>query len=409
MSALHPTLLRQLRRFGLQEDTPPSDPDTWARLLQQIDGHYVHMESDRDMLNHSLEVSTEEMLDRQESARREQEQLTGLLQAVVDALEVFQGALRAPEDAALDRWSDTTAISQAQRNLSLTIASVLSELDGTTTGDTAPVRALRAGFSTFSERLIDLLSQASRHAALLQTVEDARAVQLRLLPSEEPDVQTLGLRVAGWSEATDRCGGDWWYTRALSPSRALAIIGDVTGHGAGAALLAAAARGATTALCEAQGEHLRLGTLMDHLNRLTCEGGGRALMMSCCALLIDQERRELRIVNAGHPFPLLVRQGKVHTILGVNSPFGVDPEHAYAVGRAPFERGDAIILYTDGITEAENPLGEAFGEKRLRRTIAEHGFDSPAAVRDHLLQSLRRFAGEHLSDDATCVVLLSAE
>jgi sigma-B regulation protein RsbU (phosphoserine phosphatase) len=402
MKALHATLQRQLRRAGLEGDAAPSDPEAWAQLLGQIDAHYAHIEDDRAMLSRSLEVSTEEMLGLQAAMQHEREQLRGLLQSVAAVFEEIQSAGDEQGEAG---WAHTTALTRAQRRLSLSIAAALTALEGQRGSDPEALHTLRQSFSAFSDRLGGLLNQTSRQARLQRELESARFVQRNLLPPEPEEATSLDIR--GYSESAAPCGGDWWFQYPLSETRTLVLIGDVTGHGVPAAILTAAVRGACDMLCALQGEQLRLSHLMEQLNGLISALGQGQLMMSACVVLLDQRRRELRIINAGHPFPLLVRQGKVHTVLGNGSPLGMSQENAFAVGRATFEAGDMLVLYTDGVTEAENTLGEAFSDKRLRRAIAERSGTSAAELRDEVLAQLRRFAGERQEDDITLVVIHS--
>jgi serine phosphatase RsbU (regulator of sigma subunit) len=105
---------------------------------------------------------------------------------------------------------------------------------------------------------------------------------------------------------------------------------------------------------------------------------------------------ELEFVNCGHLPPLLIASGSISRLLESNVPVGLLPDMAYSSGRRQMKPGDRLVLITDGVTEAENPAGEFFGDERLEKAAA-----GASPFRD-ILSAVRSFcAGRPLGDDCT--------
>jgi sigma-B regulation protein RsbU (phosphoserine phosphatase) len=118
----------------------------------------------------------------------------------------------------------------------------------------------------------------------------------------------------------------------------------------------------------------------------------------------DPCTRELTYSAAGHPPPRVVHCGDVRALGGARMlPLGIDRDEAYEDGHTTLEPGDTLVFYTDGITEARNPLGEMFGEGRLDRAVMCKG--SAGEMVDAILSDLERFrAGRALADDRTLLL-----
>jgi Stage II sporulation protein E (SpoIIE) len=209
--------------------------------------------------------------------------------------------------------------------------------------------------------------------------------------------------LAGMLEPSYDAGGDAFdYT--LSEHTVSLGIFDAMGHGMPAALLAAAA---LAAYRSARRDARRVFDQASAIDDVVAGTFPRSVFVTGVLTELDVDSGQLRYVNAGHPPPLLLRQGRVVKELtgGRRMPFGLEPA-GLAVGEEILEPGDWLALYTDGITEARDASGAWFGESRLleflTRAIAA-GQSPPETVR-RLTQAVMEHQGGLLQDDATVLL-----
>lgn len=273
---------------------------------------------------------------------------------------------------------------------------------------------LARSFNFMAENLGRLMSEVAGKAAMEREMGLARAIQEQMSPPTT--LLTIGpLRIAGSCEMSAHCGGDWWTFRSLPGERALVVVGDVTGHGMPAAMIAATARGAAVSLANDSPEGLAPETVLDAIDRAIRDVGRGNLVMTCFAALIDPHQGIVEFANAGQTFPLLRRVEERHaaprlTLLRARgNPLGDPHGKYYESGRVTFQPGDVLVLFTDGIIDRVREGGERFGEKRLRRLLVnrpELVQDGAAGVRAHIEAELRAFAGPAPSDDDMTIVVV---
>jgi len=272
-----------------------------------------------------------------------------------------------------------------------------------------------------------LARRAAERAALAREVELAAAVQAALLPGTGAHIHG-GLTVVGsWQPAT-RCAGDFWTVAPLGPLArgrtaeladtrpVLIAIGDVTGHGVASAMVAAAAIAACDVCVRRAGADLDLGELIAALDAAVRRVGGGDLAMTCFATILDPARREVRFVSCGHPAPYLCRLStearpeariELQALVGRGNPLGTGLPANARLQRRPLEAGDLVVWYTDGVVEAQDPAGAAYGDRRLQHLLKslDRPRLTPLAVHDlvHRGVSAHR-AGRPPDDDETLVV-----
>ena len=235
-------------------------------------------------------------------------------------------------------------------------------------------------------------------------LEIAKQIQQALLPHDQ--LTSGGVRYAGRCIPAAAVGGDYFGYFARGGNRVDSFVGDVSGHGVGAALLMAEAR--TTFLAERLSSS-SAADLLAKLNAMLHDDLDRAghFMTACCATF-DAGRRELSYANAGHPPAILLRSRETRctTIAADGMPLGMSSEPRYEEVRLELRGGDIVVFYTDGITEQTNAAGEFFGVDRLKKLIVGHRDDEPEAIIDAVFSELNRFADarEH-EDDLTIVVM----
>jgi sigma-B regulation protein RsbU (phosphoserine phosphatase) len=232
----------------------------------------------------------------------------------------------------------------------------------------------------------------------------AQRIQERLLPDGPP--KAPGLDVAGASRPAEFAGGDHFDYFALPDGSLAVVVGDVSGHGFGSALVMAATHALIHLLVD---ELPDVGGVLTEANAFLVKQTEEERFVTMLLARIDPQRRFLTYANAGHPPGFILdADGKVKCRLESTAfPLGVDPDTEYcAVGAIEIHLDDTILLLTDGILEAAAADGGRFGVPRALDVVrASLGRRSEEIVED-LHRAVREFSGkERLDDDVTCVVL----
>ena len=231
-------------------------------------------------------------------------------------------------------------------------------------------------------------------------LEVARQLQRDLLPRVAPDLG--GYDFAFSYSSANTVGGDFYEFLLLPGGRLAIAIGDASGHGMAAAMLMAISN--TTLKLAVDTDPAPLA-VADMLNRALLEAGGPRAFLTLFYGLLETGSGRLDYVCAGHPYPLIRRRdGELVTLGSGSFPLGLRPGLEPAADSAELKRGDLLLLYTDGIPEAIDQGGEAFGFERVQRSFAAGG--SPHQAHDRLLGELERFAAaEKQLDDRSLVVI----
>ncbi|HJZ88476.1 MAG TPA: PP2C family protein-serine/threonine phosphatase [Polyangia bacterium] len=248
------------------------------------------------------------------------------------------------------------------------------------------------------------MAGARRQASL------ATAMQEALIP-EERTLRRGTILLRGLYRPAGECSGDFWTWEDLGSGKVLVAIGDVTGKGVPAAMLAATAKGVACAMRVARGPELDPAEFLRALNAGIYRAAHTRWMMTCFAIVVDTDRGAFSCANAGHQFPYVVHPGSgLRQIVVRGNSLGAVPSCDYVSERRELAVGESVLLYTDGITDAVAPGGEAFGEKRLRRLLERGGQGgralAPGQLTERLLDEvLQHLAGGDLGDDLTMVEL----
>ena len=229
----------------------------------------------------------------------------------------------------------------------------------------------------------------------------ARSIQQSLLPGTLPSEGWL--RASGSSVASHEVGGDYYDVTRMNANCWSAVVADVSGKGVSSALLASLLQGALITSTEQPEE---MGQRMERLNRFLLDrtGGEKYATVFYCLLHSDGR---LYYVNAAHCPPLVVRASGQRLELPANGmPVGLIETAEFAVLEQRLEPGDKVVVYSDGVTEAQDNEGRFFGKRRLREAIQAHSGESCAAIHDAIQEAVAVFTeGAPQSDDITMVVL----
>lgn len=234
---------------------------------------------------------------------------------------------------------------------------------------------------------------------MLEDIEEARRIQLSLLPMQPPKFH--GYDFAFRTLPAEEVGGDLFDFIEVS-DRALGVaIGDSTGHGLPAALMA---RDVVTGLRVAIDIDYRLTRGIERVNRVVARS---ALSSRFISLLYVEFETTGNVVycNAGHPPGLICRGGRIARLRHGGPVLGPIPSATYERGYQHFPPGSSLLLFTDGITEAQSPKGKEFGEGRLERIFRETQHLSAQGIVDRIFEEVATHAPGARQDDQTLVVV----
>jgi phosphoserine phosphatase RsbU/P len=232
-------------------------------------------------------------------------------------------------------------------------------------------------------------------------IEAGRAVQLALLPEHSPEV--AGWRIWLWSRPANDVGGDLADYLWTGDQKLGLTLGDVAGKGLGAALLMAKLQATVRAIAP---DYLSLAELGARINRIMCRDCDPTRFATLIFAEVGANAGEVRLLNAGHPPPSIIRATTVETLPPVAVPIGLVPDALFVEQRVDLETGDAIVLYSDGVTEASNRGGEFYGEERLEALLPSLRGMHAEDIGRRIIEDVDRFVGDaKVSDDLSLVIL----
>jgi sigma-B regulation protein RsbU (phosphoserine phosphatase) len=233
-------------------------------------------------------------------------------------------------------------------------------------------------------------------------IQDARAIQLGLLPAEIP--QLLGYEIACAWQPARVVGGDYYDVLAFGEEVLGICIADVAGKGLPAAMLMSNLQAGVRGLASPS---LSPEKLCDHLNSLVCRNIANDRFITLFYAQLDGAERRLSYVNAGHNPPIVMHRDGSHGFLREGGGVvGIFPTQKYALGTHELASRDRVLLYTDGVAEACNPDGEEFGEARILQLLKENRSASAKELQQIILEAAGEFCRGDWSDDATLVVMV---
>lgn len=270
-----------------------------------------------------------------------------------------------------------------------------------------------ATFSALDRRILDalgaqagsilenarLIERERERQRLEQELSIAREIQQTLVPQGLQDFPHFS--IAGMYRPCDEVGGDYFDVFPLPDGRIALLIADVAGKGLGAALVTTMLQGALSGMT--------LGVdpvkAFNHLNQFLC---GRASVGRCATMFFAMldPGGALEFVRAGHPSPLLLREGTVSELYADGSlPIGLFEDASYESSRIQLEPGDTLLMYTDGVTEAEDPDRNLFQDTRLKEVFSRHQHSSLKEIQEAVFDAIEVFAGgAGQSDDLTLLL-----
>lgn len=302
---------------------------------------------------------------------------------------------------------------------------------------------LALGFNDMSANIEALLAERVGHERLKREIEIAHEVQAQLFPRSTPALRTATL--AGECRAALGVAGDYYDFVEVVPGLVALALGDVSGKGLSASLVmsnlqatlraqvsiiaerlkmtataATAAPAATGEGVGAQAFELPCGVtgtddgclvsrMAERINEQLCRSTDADRFATLFLAVYDDAARALRYTNAGHNAPLLVRaDGTIERLWTGGTVLGAFDGVPFEEGQATLGDGDLLVVYSDGITEAQNATGEEFGEERLLELLVKHRTETVENIRQDIFDKIDHWTAQADRGDDQTVVILKA-
>jgi serine phosphatase RsbU (regulator of sigma subunit) len=231
----------------------------------------------------------------------------------------------------------------------------------------------------------------------------AHRMQLGLLPASPPEVEAY--QFFQFYQPAQQLGGDYFDYIPLSGNRLASALADVCGKGIAAALLVArlSAEVRYCLLSQPQPEDA-----LARLNQAFCHDRWGGKFVTMLVAVLDPLQHEVCIVNAGHMAPLLRHiSGEVEEVGESKGglPLGIDGDSTYEQFSVRLAPGESLIMYTDGVLDAENAQGDRYGTERLYPMVAQEAASAPE-MGQQVIGDLKRFIGDQPQVDDICMTCL---
>src|ERR1700691_527516 len=253
-----------------------------------------------------------------------------------------------------------------------------------------------------------LILEIADRVVMKRDLQIAREIQTWLLPGAPPQIP--GLVTAYTTRPANTVAGDYYDVfprpgKTPDQNRVVLAVADVAGKSIPAAILMATFQASLKTLSTAQ---VALPELVANMNRYACSNSQGGLRFTTAFLAeYDAARRTFNYINAGHNTPILRRSnGAIERLEVGGLPIGIQPEAKYESASVALAPGDWLIIFTDGLVEAENARQEEFGEARLLSAISAGAATTPGEMLKRLMAELDLFVGntpQH--DDVTCLLV----
>jgi len=232
-------------------------------------------------------------------------------------------------------------------------------------------------------------------------LDQAADIQGRMLPDHAPNVP--GAELAGFNLPCRTVGGDYYDFFPYPDGKVGLTLGDVSGKGMPASLMMAELHARVQVLAEDPGD---LGPFMVRLNKATCAKCPSNRFVTFFFCVLDPASGELSYANAGHNPPILVRaNGAAEMLEGGGPVLGILSTAPYSEMNARLDHGDMLVLYSDGVTEANNAAFDEFDEERFIQVLKQHRHQPATAIVEAVTRALTEFcAGAPQADDITLAV-----
>lgn len=277
---------------------------------------------------------------------------------------------------------------------------IQNEDRGSSEVETIKALAMHVAIAMNNSKMYSELAVKER---LGKEISIASNIQKNLLPKEIKI--PFPLDRAEYFEPAKEIGGDYYDYNVIDKDRLFITIGDVSGKGVPASLLMTTIRATLKTLCYTDDN---VQNILTNLNNFVCADMSEEMFVTIFHSLYDSRTQTLYYSNAGHN-PLLVlknNENKVTEEVVKGAAIGFLHGYKYKLGRLELQKGDILVYYTDGITEAENSKKELYGKERLKKVLEESKNMDSESIKDSILKSVDSFReGYEQVDDITLLVI----
>jgi sigma-B regulation protein RsbU (phosphoserine phosphatase) len=276
------------------------------------------------------------------------------------------------------------------------------------------VGALSDSVNFMADKIVLYMEEMKEKARLENEVAVAQLVQASFFPKALTEEESF--KVFGHFEPASECGGDWWGMSTHGDWR-IFFIADATGHGVPAALLTATincCKSSLSFILESKPDLAsRPEEILRYMNQAV-HAAGEEIQVTCFVASFNTRTREFIYSNASHTPPLLFNnknealdKSSFQPLIESNGPrLGQASDSKFNYYKLTLQKHDTIFFYTDGVTEAEDPDGSRWGERRLIKSLIQNGIGSPQEIINGMLADLKTFMSDRpKSDDLTAVAL----
>jgi len=249
----------------------------------------------------------------------------------------------------------------------------------------------------------ELQRTTAERERLLKELEIAKGIQQSFLPEDVPEIE--GIELAASNISAWEVGGAFYDFIPIAKEKWGLVIADVSGKGIPAALFMALSR---TLIRASTIGNPTVANAIEKANELIFADSKSSMFVTLFYAIVDSQKMKLKYINAGHNPPLLFRAstGDVHLLKAEGIVLGVLEDIRLEEAEIELTRGDVVVLFTDGITDANNEKKEEFGEERLIKVIRENSTLSAQDLMVKIQGEVMAFAGEQPQfDDITLMIL----
>lgn len=256
--------------------------------------------------------------------------------------------------------------------------------------------AMQVMESSIATYVADIKTATRKSERIRSELDIAANIQRSMLPGKWE--MTDGICISSLLESAREVSGDM-YDYVRNGEAVYVLVADVSGKGVPASLVMTS----VLSLFRAEASRGILPSeILAGINRTICKGNTNCMFVT--AIILRLQHGRLTIANAGHNPPLIMRHREWELMpLNPALPMGIMEETVYGDEETDFGPHSRLLLYTDGLTEAENGAGEQFGEKRLVHCLSSHTADTPEEVVNGIRRYVADFAPEGIADDITIV------
>ncbi|MFM8268769.1 MAG: SpoIIE family protein phosphatase [Pseudomonadota bacterium] len=267
------------------------------------------------------------------------------------------------------------------------------------------VERVATAFEWMTGKIVSLLKDTAEKARMEEELATASLIQNTILTP--PKLSIDATDVVPFYKSASECGGDLW-DAFVKNNKLTVLLGDATGHGAPAAIVTAVVKSCIATLTEFETKSVLTPTeMLRRINDIVFQACKGQLLMTMSIAQLDLDTGLLTIANAGHEAPLHVKpnKSKVDALFVRGERLGFQGHTEYESLTVQLEPGDTILVYSDGISEANNPEGKIWGERALKKVFGSLANEPLETIKTSLVKSLDDFAnGAIQKDDVTFVL-----